>query len=104
MRHTCTVPITHHTLLLLLLLLGTKKLKQSRYGNWSWHPEWAAEVGATTAPPHEDGTTGLWSRRLSKALSLVNPTARNLTVNLPALATWQRYLVLLLLATTAVLP
>ena len=57
------------------------------YGNWSWEPEWAAEVGAALAPP-EENAAGVWSRRYSKALVFVNPwpDRGNLTATVPAVA------------------
>eukprot|EP01043_Picozoa_sp_COSAG02_P042666 COSAG02_NODE_3644_length_6433_cov_3.177929_3_plen_967_part_00 len=42
------------------------------YGNWSWQPEWNAEVGVALSAP-EESPTGLWTRRYSSAIVFVNP-------------------------------
>ena len=54
------------------------------YGNWSSWPEWSAEVGAPSELP-EESAAGLWSRRFSSGLVLVNPwpTRGTLSATLP---------------------
>jgi hypothetical protein len=68
----------------------------SGYGNWSFlTPEWTADVGVALAPP-EVSAAGLWSRRFSKALVLVNPwpdrgSLEGMVPMVPAVVKWQEW-------------
>jgi hypothetical protein len=56
-----------------LYQLLAREGSRNAYGNWSYQdPEWTAQVGAAVGPPHESAG-GLWSRRYSGGLVLVNP-------------------------------
>ena len=52
------------------------------YGNWSSWNEWSAAVGAPSGLP-EESAAGLWSRRYSSGLVLVNPSRGALSATLP---------------------
>ena len=71
--------------------LLAKEGSEHGYGNWSWQPEGTADVGVAVAAP-EVSAGGLWSRRYSSALVLVNPwPGRSLLAMVPAVvgAEWR---------------
>ena len=63
------------------------------YGNWSYWPEWTAEVGAPSGQPAESAS-GLWSRNYSTGYVAVNPwpdrgTLQAVVPSAPAGKTWR---------------
>ena len=53
-------------------------------GNLSIWPEYSAKVGHPLGEPAKDSGTGVWTRRYSAGVALVNPTNVSRTVALPS--------------------
>ena len=56
-------------------------------GNFSiWEPEWNAKVGVAVEEPILNVTSGIWKRKHSTGLTVVNPTNVSATFVLPKIS------------------